>query len=239
VSRTPTLAAALGAALLAALPLAAAAESPYYGSLELRAGGFKPNADASFDLSGGGVGPYAAVFPGTGRPTGFWLHAARALPFRQYGTIELGGGVGYWSVSGHAVTANNVPTVEKTSFKIVPTEVSVTYRADVLWERWRVPLVPYARAGLERYNWWITGPGGGTSKTGATNGLSWGGGVGLVLDLLDPTLARELDADSGINHTILVFDAKKSKVDDFGSKSSWDLSDAGGITYSFGLLFVF
>jgi len=59
-----------------------------------------------------------------------------------------------------------------------------------------------------------------------------------VLDLLDPTLARELDADAGVNHTMLTFDVQKSKVDDFGSDTSFDLSDSQ-LTYSFGLLFVF
>ena len=51
-------------------------------------------------------------------------------------------------------------------------------------------------------------------------------------------LARELDNDTGINHTMLVFDVSKTRMDDFGSKKSWDLSDTKP-TYSFGLLFVF
>jgi hypothetical protein len=101
-----------------------------------------------------------------------------------------------------------------------------------------VPFVPYGRLALQRYNWWITGPTGATTKSGATNGLSYGAGLGLVLDLLDPMLAREFDADAGVNTTMLIVDFTKSKVDDFGSKSSFDLSDSQ-TTVTFGLLFVF
>jgi len=83
-----------------------------------------------------------------------------------------------------------------------------------------------------------SGSSGSTVKSGATNGYAYGGGVALVLDGLDPTLTRELDQDTGINHTALIFDVKKTKVDDFGSKTSWNLSDTQ-ITWSAGLLFVF
>jgi hypothetical protein len=121
----------------------------------------------------------------------------------------------------------------------VPTSLTLTYRADVLFDRFGFPLVPYGRVALQRYNWWISGTTGSTSKSGATDGYSYGGGVAFVLDWVDSGLARELDHDTGINHTMLVFDASKTKVDDFGArKSSWDLSDTTW-TYSFGLLFVF
>lgn len=239
MSRRPIVALAIAAALLGAAPSPAAAEeSPVLGSVEFRAGGFRPDADAGLTIAPGDTGPYQKAF-GNGRPWGFWLHVARALPWRQYGTVELGGGAGYWAVKGQAVDVNGAPTSEKTAFKIVPTELSVTYRADVLWERWRVPFVPYGRLALQRYNWWITGPSGSTTKSGATNGWGVSGGVGLVLDLLDPMLAREFDADIGVNHTILIFDVAKNTVDDFGSKTSIDLTDAQGVTWSLGLLFVF
>jgi hypothetical protein len=237
VNRSPLLAPALLAALLGLAPAAASAESPVLGSVEVRTGGYRPNDDANFTLLPGESGPYEKAF-GSGRPFGFWVHVARAMPWRQYGTVELGGGAGYWAVKGHAVTATGVPTTEKTALKIVPTELSATWRADVLWERWRVPFVPYGRLALQRYNWWITGPNGATTKSGATNGFSYGGGLGLVLDLLDPMLAREFDADAGVNHTMLIVDFAQTKVDDFGSSKSFDLSDSQ-TAITFGLLFVF
>jgi hypothetical protein len=99
-----------------------------------------------------------------------------------------------------------------------------------------VPLVPYARLAIDRYQWWVTGqaapPPVGRHQAGP------GGVASYVLDYLDPTLAREMDTDYGCNHTMLVFDFAKSNVNDFGSGSSWDLSDTK-LTMTFGLLFVF
>ncbi len=227
-------------ALLAALAPAAAAavESPVSGSFELRVGTYRPDDDATIsNLPPGGQGPYARIF-GSKRPKSFKLHVARCLPWRLLGTFEAGLGVGWWEANAHALDDAGNPTTESTAFKMVPTEATLTWRLDVLWEKLNVPLVPYARASLQRYNWWITGPGGKTSKSGATNGYAYGGGVGLVLDLLDPMLARELDTDYGVNHSMLILDVQQSKVNDFGSASSFDLSDSR-LTYSVGLLFVF
>ncbi len=237
MSRPALLVPALLAAALALAPAPAAAESPITGSFELRVGTYRPDDDARFTNVAPEERPYQKAFGG-GRPMSFKLHVARALPWRQAGTFEVGVGAGWWKVDGNALDAQDQPTTEKTGLRIIPVEVTATWRLDVLWERLSIPLVPYARASLQRYNWWITGPGGKTVKTGATNGVAFGGGVGLVLDLLDPTLARELDADAGVNHTMLTFDVQKSKVDDFGSDTSFDLSDSQ-LTYSFGLLFVF
>jgi hypothetical protein len=47
-----------------------------------------------------------------------------------------------------------------------------------------------------------------------------------------------MDQDYGIAHTALYFDVTKSKVDDFGSKKSFDLSESR-LFWSGGLLLVF
>jgi len=237
VSRRAVLSLPVLAALLG-LPVApAAASSPIVGSVEVRAGPYRPNIDGALELDPGEQGPYQKSF-GSGRPWGFNVHVARALPWRQYGTIELGGGAGYWAVKGQALDANSQPTSESTALKMVPMELSATWRADLLWERWRVPFVPYVRLAYQHYAWWITGSGGSTVKSGSTNGFSYGGGLGLVLDLLDPMLAREFDADVGVNHTMLIVDVTQTKVDDWGNDKSFNLSDSQP-TYSIGLLFVF
>ncbi len=229
----------LGAAVLAGVlglgPARAAAESPISGSFEFRVGTYRPDIDSSaFDA--GATLPYQATF--AGRPNSFKLHVARALPWRLGGTFELGVGAGWWETNGFAVTAAGAATSERTGFKIVPTQLTATWRFDVLWEELSIPLVPYARASLERYNWWITGPGGKTVKTGATNGYAYGGGLALVLNVVDPMLARELDSDMGVNQTMVTLDVSQSRVDDFGAKKTFDLSDSQ-LTVSVGLLFVF
>lgn len=233
MSRAAALALALAGGALAVQPAPAAAQSPFTGSFELRAGPYRPDIDAVFT----GRGPYQKVF-GSGSPYAFRLHAAKALPWRRLGTFEVGLGAGYWQVRGHAVDAAGDPTADRTALYVIPTQLTLTWRLDLLWDQLSIPLVPYGRASLERYNWWTTGPTGKTSEYGATNGFAYGGGVGLVLDFLDPMLARELDADSGVNHTLLVFDVSRTKVDDFGATRSLVFAKDATL-YSAGLLFVF
>lgn len=226
------------AALLAAT--AVRAESPRYGSFELGAGTYRPSIDSQAGLAT--PLPYQQIF-GTGRDWMFRVGVSRAI-FTFPGSLELGFRTGFFRVSGHSLQrdpATNAITDQKsgdtTSFNIVPTSLTLTYRFDLLADRYNVPFAPYGRVALERYNWWVSGDGSST-KTGATNGYSFTGGIAFLLDFLDSGLARELDADTGINHTYLFLDATKSWVKDFGSSKSWDLSDEK-ISLGFGMLFVF
>jgi hypothetical protein len=225
-------------AALALAPAAARAESDYGGSFDLRVGGYKPNIDEGLTKDSGGQGPYQRAFGG-GHPLQFRLDVARALPWRRYGTFEVGAGAGYWRVSGRGTFAGTTTSSpDKTALSVVPVQLALTYRLDTLWEQLHIPLVPYARVSLDRANWWITNGAGKTVQSGATNGWAWGGGVAFVLDVVDPGLGRELDLDTGINHTMVFVDVAKAKIDDFGSRKSMDFSDTRP-SLTFGLLFVF
>lgn len=225
---------ALAALALALVATPALAASPRWGSLDLGMAGYYPNIDSEFPTR---PGAYEAMF-GTGRGWMFQLGISRAL-FTKVGSLELGIRTGYFQDKAKGIVAGTTDRAgDETSFKIVPTSLALTYRFDWLVDRWNVPLAPYGRATLERYNWWITGATGSWSKEGATNGWSVTGGLGFLLDFLDPTLARELDQDSGVNHTYVFAEITKSRIDDFGSSSSWDLSDEK-LSLSFGLSFVF
>jgi hypothetical protein len=251
-----TLAALLAGCAWLLLPaLAAAADAPppaaskskadaggYIGSFEFQAGTYRPDVDSEFTLNPGQIGPWQQVF-GTKRPWIFKLRGARAL-YSGWGTVELGFTAGWFSANGQGYFADGTVSQEKTSFRMIPTSLDVTYRLDFLWDKYGIPVVPYGRASLDRFNWWVTGSGGSTSKTGATNGYSFAGGLAFVLDALDPTLAREIQRDSGIRHTMLFVETQWNKVNDFGHvdsaglATSWNLSnDQQGLT--FGFLFTF
>jgi len=224
--------AALAAALLAT---GARAESPRWGSFELQAGTYFPDIDSEF--SGTTTKPYEDAFAAHGG----WMFRAGVSKslFTSFGSLEVGVQSGYFQKSGNGrFVKNGAPSSDDTSLKIIPMSVILTYRFDWLAERFRIPLAPYGRVGLERYAWWVTDGSGSTSKKGATNGWSVAGGLALLLDFFDPGLAREMDADSGVNHTYLFAEARKTTIDDFGSKSSWILSEKN-IAWSGGLLFVF
>jgi hypothetical protein len=229
----------LAAALLAAAPTARA-ESPRYGSFQFQLSGYLPNVDSEFH---GVAHPFADAF-GASRSLMFGAQLAKSL-YVGFGTLDLGVGVGYWSKTGHGlVQGTNTPSPDETALKFIPISLSLTYRFDWLADNYGIPLAPYARASLLRYQWWVTnGAGdtanaGGLSGSGATNGYSFTAGIAFLLDFLDPTMARDLDNDTGINHTYLFVDVTKTYVNNFNSNKSWDLSDAQPV-WTGGILFVF
>lgn len=227
-----------GAVLLAAPGGARAAESRRLGSFELGAGNYTPDIDAEFAAPG----PYEEMF-GRGRGPLFRFGLSRAL-FTGFGSLEVGLATGYFRRSGEALINSGTPEApvwersgDKTTFNVIPTSLTLTYRFDWLATRYPVPLAPYGRVSLERYNWWVSDAEGLVEK-GATNGWSMTGGLAIYLNFFDRGLARELDADTGINHTFLYVDVTRSFVDDFGAKDSWDLSGKE-LMFSGGLLFAF
>ena len=223
--------------VLAVSPIARAQElGNKWGSVEIGGGPYIPNIDDEF---GGTARPYHDIFGGEPAPM-FRLHVGKTiLQSRMLGALEVGFKTGFWSKSGRAVNPDNgQPTGDRARFTIVPTSLTLTYRADFVYEQLRVPLIPYGRVTAERYNWWTSKEDEWTEK-GATNGWSATAGVGLVIDWMDPDAARDLENEVGIAHTILYFDVTKSKVDDFGSDESWDLSEKNKLFWSAGLMVVF
>jgi hypothetical protein len=237
VSRARLRAALLGATLALSVPGSASAESPKWGTFEFRLASYRPDIDSEFN---GAKTPYAVVF-GKDRALFPKVLVSYTL-FDRFVQADVGLGTGWFRAKGKGqyVVPFNGSSVspDNTTFSIIPATLALTVRVDGVAERWPVPIDVYGRAALERYNWLVTDGSGSVSKKGATNGWSIAAGVGLLLDFIDPMLGRELDADSGINHTWLYFEVEKSRVDDFGSKKSWNLSDerlslAGGLRLVF------
>jgi hypothetical protein len=228
------------AALLAATPAAAADESPRFGSFDLMLSGYRPSIDKEF---GGRSTPYDTAFGG-GRGLMFRFDVAKSL-FTDFGSLEAGLGGGYFEKYGHGlVSTTGAISGDSTALKVLPLRASLTYRFDLLARLYGVPLVPYGRASLDRYQWWVLNGAGSTANangiggSGGTNGYSFSGGVAFLLDFLDQGVARDMDRDLGINDTYLFVDFAKSFITDFGSSKSWNLSDER-VTISGGLMFVF
>jgi hypothetical protein len=222
------------AALLAALAAPVhGAESSRSGSFDLQAGPYLPDVDSEFSAK---PGPWEKTF-GTGRSwlfRGGWSYTV----YYGYGSAEVGVQAGYFSRAGYGQLPSGEPSADRTTFRTIPTSLTATYRFDWLADRYRIPFAPYGRLSLDRYNWWVTDGSGKTTEKGATMGWSAGGGLAFLLDVVDPGLARELDRDSGINHSYLFAEVRKTWIDDFGSSKSWSLSD-NQASWSFGLLFVY
>jgi hypothetical protein len=223
-----------------ALPAGAQVSSGRWGSFEIGAGTYTPDVDSEFATT---PGPYEQTLGGSGWM--FRVGVSKAILTNELGALEVGLRSGYFSKSGKGLTASPdgsggmVPSGDDTRLSLVPTSATVTLRFDWLAERYRfVPFSFYGRAAFERYNWWVTDGDGEWSEKGGTNGWSVTGGVALLLDAIDPGRARELDNETGVNHTYLFFDVTHAQVDDFGSSKSWDLS-TDGVSLQGGLMLVF
>ena len=140
---------------------------------------------------------------------------------------------------------------DTTALNIIPLELTLNYRFDYLATRYRIPLVPYIKVGLAYYAWWIENGNGFLSvskyldpNTGKVLDTGFGGTFGWVLnpggmfllDVLDPTAARTLDSELGINHTYLFCELHYANITGFGSSTKMNLSDT---TLNAGLGFEF
>lgn len=241
-------------ALLLALPAAAQSpvltvkESPRWGSFQISLSPFSPNIDGEF--TNAAAPPYATIF-GTGRPLMVQGQFNKSVWITEFGTLDVGLGVGFWEAWGQGSYTNPDGTVLRggtTSFMIIPLQAQVGYRWEWFYERWSVPLEPYARFAIVDYIWSTSGQSGVSSWTGADGvayrgsgaTFGWAGtlGIAIVLDAFDTGLSRQMDYDVGINRTLLFFDFTRSSVNDFGSSKSWQLGPSYW-AWSAGLQFVF
>jgi hypothetical protein len=247
VSRALCVALALISALAAAPARAEFKPSPRWGSFEVSLGGWRPKIDDEF---GGLASPYRDSF-GSGKALFFRADAAYSL-YVGYGSLDVGGGAGYMEKYGKGFNLDGTRSSDTTGLQVIPVRAHLTYRLDWFADRYGIPLAPYARFSIDRYHWRVTNGAGQVSKTlpttasptilsgnGATMGWSISGGMALQLDFFDKQLSKDMDNNTGINHTYLFVDFTKSKINDFGSSTSWNLSDTAGVTISGGLLFVF
>jgi hypothetical protein len=139
---------------------------------------------------------------------------------------------------------------DQTALNVVPLSIMAVYRFDYFALRYKIPFVPYLKFGLAYYVWWIENGGGFFSiaqftPPGATSSQGgWGGTLGWVfnpggaflLDVLDPSAAKTIDAELGINHTYLFCEFHRADISGFGAANKMNLSDtsvSAGIAFEF------
>lgn len=221
-------------------------ESPQRFLLELKFGPYLPDIDRAY--AGSGLGPYANVFGvqgddgiATGEPKK-GLFSVLGFEWQFYhlgGAFSLGTTIGMFRDKAQALQLE--PDAEgsyrnkadQATFNVVPITVLLGYRFELLADRFRVPLVPYARAGLGYGFWWATKGGRGDISTTMdgqkTRGGSfgWQANLGLMLrmDFIDRASAIDLDRNTGVNHTYLFGEWQFSHLDGFGSPKRLSVGD--------------
>jgi hypothetical protein len=222
--------------------------SPKRFALELRFGPYSPDVDA--ELSNGKT-PHRTFFGGDRRLL-TQLELDYQL-FNRFGSAAIGVQVGYFREKANAFfeppkggAVAEPRSGDETTFTLFPTALIGVYRADQLWQLWGIPLVPYGKAGLA-YTFWSISDGNGEVAQGSNVGLAGRGrggtfgwqaavGLSLVLDIIDPGGARELDSETGVNHTHFFAEIAKYAVAGLGQEKKLNVGDT---TWSLGLMFEF
>jgi hypothetical protein len=219
--------------------------SPQRFLFEIKLGPYMPQIDSEF---GNGATPFKDLF---GDSSSIMVRAEFDVElWRKLGTIAIGGTVGYFSTStqalrdtgtGSAPTTSTERSGSTTGITLLPFSLLAIYRFDYAADRWRIPLVPYAKFGLNYTFWWINNGDGtasvnGQDAAGGTFGWELHLGGAFRLDILEPSAASTLDVELGINHSYLFFEFSLIGADGFGSEKSLRVGDttwAAGIAFEF------
>jgi hypothetical protein len=218
--------------------------SPRTMAMEFRLGPYTPDIDSG--LSSGAT-PGTTVF-GNGTRLLYQLEVDYDL-LQSFGTLAVGVGVGYFRETAKAFvatsdgTSTGLRSFDETALRLIPVSLLAVYRMDVFAERWSVPLVPYAKLGLN-YTFWKVTDGNGNVATlpqggrgaGGTAGWKAAAGLAFQLDSLDPASMRALDSDSGLNHMYVFCEYAHVDASGLGMGNRLHVGDN---TWSAGLLLEF
>jgi len=211
-------------------------ESPRHWMFELKFGPYKPDVDAESGLSGH---PYRDVFeclPGhsCSKWAGYTVMSQAELDFqvwKGFGSLGIAGTIGYFRIKGKALQPED-PSVpydpdsnpyiysgDTTTMNLLPFVLQVVYRWDYAAIKWGVPIVPYVKGGAVCTVWWIENGNGdvarfgnGTKARGTTFGYEINLGIAFLLDVLEPSAAKTMDREIGINHSYLFAEFVHSQV---------------------------
>jgi hypothetical protein len=210
--------------------------SPRRFAMEFKFGVYRPNVDEEVNnLNTDGsktFTPYTDIF-GAGEPFSFQFEFDYQI-WQGFGSIGIGLSLGFsqntalaceddTKDTGAKYSSCSTRTAGSTSFTVFPISVLAVYRFDVLAKYLNIPIVPFVKAGMNYTMWWSSG------SSGDTVGGSWGwqvnAGGALLLDWLEPSAAKSLDNDMGINHTYLFFEFLHSRANSFGKFNARHVGD--------------
>jgi hypothetical protein len=218
---------------------------------ELKFGPYRPSVDRELD----GATPYNDTFGSTPKLMTQLEFDVEIFHFRRFGTLGVGLTWGYWQNSARAFAV--MPerpgdrVSDQTTFTVMPLIAQVVYRYDVLALRYNVPIVPYAKAGLAYYFWWIRDGNGDVATCtdpeaclrpdrgrgrGATYGFQFNLGAAFLLDIVDRATARIARHEVGLYHTYLFAELVLAEIANFGRDGALNLSSQ---TFLAGLAFEF
>jgi hypothetical protein len=210
--------------------------SPQNAALEVRFGPYRPKVDESTNT------PVFEEFFGDDKRYLLGLELDWQIWRAPYvGTLGVGAGWGYTQFSAPnqipPPPPDDAPAVsQESNLNIMPMYAVGVLRVDGLARNFGVPFVPYGKLGVAYALWWVNdgvatavndaGLKGKDTSIGTQAAL----GVMLLLDVLEPSAARAMDAETGVNNSYLFLEWS---VSDFGG----DQMNVGSNTWVTGLAF--
>ncbi|MCK5808768.1 hypothetical protein KAH37_07280 [bacterium] len=161
---------------------------------------------------------------------GFLLGFDMPIPEKAHLRLTLRGGMSLTRLRGSAIRADGDISSDKTEAWFYPLMAEVKVRP-----HYKFPLYPYASFGFDYTFWWLY-EGDSLAQAGGTFGFHGSFGIQLSLNWMDPTASRGMKKHIGMRDTMLYAHWRLEKMNDFGKKASWDLSDS---RFEFGILFEF
>ncbi len=216
-------------------------------------GPYTPQIDKQLGLT---PGPYKAMFGGYSiLPQ---ITVDRVL-WRKYGQFGVGASLGYMSKSAHPFQDMTSPTDpdrprsegDTNSFTLIPAALSAFYRFTMLDDDYGIPIIPYARVGLDYYVWWVKAPNGGFAKVcgdggmepdcsqnkalGASLGIQGTIGIAIRAERIDKNAAQSM-RDGGIEHAGFFGEVELADVNGFGESGKLSVGDTtwfAGVEFEF------
>jgi hypothetical protein len=141
---------------------------------------YRPAVDSEFN---NGAHPFGETF-GSSRHLLSEAEVERYV-YHRFGTWGVGLRGGYYRVTGASFLADwTTRSGDETALRLIPFALSLVYKADRIPRLKQVPLIPYAKIGLDGVAWTATNTGGSASHSGFTPGWHTAAGVALGLNFL-------------------------------------------------------
>jgi hypothetical protein len=221
--------------------------SPQRFEFEFKMGPYLPDVDRKYD--GPGLGPYATIF-GETNSMGLAVDDPKQFPMPAVafewqfvylaGPLALAAQIGLFRDRAQALLTTPMEgdtslrsSADEVIFGLVPIALQIGYRFEYGADRFRIPLVPYAKFG-PAYGFWWTKEGSGKiardSRGNRGSGGVWGfqlnTGLMLRLDFIEPGTSKKLDQVTGINHTYIFGEYQLSRLDNFGIGDAIEVGDS-------------
>lgn len=152
--------------------------SPPNWGFEVGVSWYRPAIDDEFS---GASRPFADTFSGSRRP--MWVAELDRYLGHGIGTWGVSFRAGFYRVSAKAFLADGTGqrSGDETSLRLIPLALSAFYRATHLPGLGPLPLVPYAKLGLDAVDWTVTKTG--DSSTQSNVSIGWHATAGVMFSL--------------------------------------------------------